>query len=165
MLDAIHKKFQIGAVSVELVVESSGPLLRPGEIYPDCTPATVASQTWLTPQLYDAISDRLVICMQSFVLRSQGKIILVDTCVGDCKPRARADFDGVQWHWLDRLKQAGVSPEQVDIVLSTHLHVDHIGWNTRLVDGKWVPTFPNARYLFVDKEYAYWSSAAGRAML
>lgn len=166
--DKVHtpiRSFQIGAVSVELLVESSTPLLRPGELYPDASPELIAQQRWLTPHVYDAASDRLVICMQSFLLRSAGKIILVDTCVGDCKQRPRPEFDGAVWNWLDRLEQCGVAPEQVDIVLSTHLHVDHIGWNTRLVDGLWVPTFPNARYLFVDKEYEYWRSDAGRTAL
>ncbi|WP_244263285.1 MBL fold metallo-hydrolase [Pusillimonas noertemannii] len=160
------RKFQIGVVQVELVVESSGPLLHPAEIFPDSDPHTIARQgDWLSSRLYDPASDRLVICMQSFLLRSAGKIILVDTCVGDCKQRVRPEFDEARWNWLDRLAQAGVAPEQVDIVLSTHLHVDHIGWNTHWADGRWVPTFPNARYLFVDKEYEYWSSEAGRSAL
>lgn len=160
------REFRIGAVEVKLVVESEGPLLRPAELYPDSTPELIAQQgAWLSSRFYDAASDRLVLSMQSFLLRSAGKIILVDTCVGDCKHRVRPEFDGIRWNWLDRLKQAGISPEQVDIVLSTHLHVDHIGWNTQWVDGRWVPTFPNARYLFVDKEYDYWSSEAGRTAL
>lgn len=166
--DKVHtpiQSFQIGAVGVELLVESSTPLLHPGELYPDASPELVAQQHWLTPQLYDAASDRLVICMQSFLLRSAGKIILIDTCVGDCKQRPRPEFDGAVRNWLERLEQSGIAPEQVDIVLSTHLHVDHIGWNTRLIGGQWVPTFPNARYLFVDKEYEYWRSDAGRIAL
>lgn len=160
------RRFRIGAVEVILVVEASGPLLRPAELYPESTPESISAQrAWMGPALYDAASDRLVITMQGFVLRSGGKTILVDSCVGDCKQRARPDFDGRQWHWLDRLQAAGVAPQDVDIVLSTHLHVDHVGWHTRRVGGQWEPTFPRARYLFVEPEYAYWSSDAGRQAL
>lgn len=160
------RRFDIGAVEVILVVEASGPLLHPAELYPDATPECIAAQrTWLEPALYDVATDRLVITMQGFVLRSGGKTILVDSCVGDCKQRVRPDFDDMQWHWLDRLQAAGVAPQDVDIVLSTHLHVDHVGWHTRRVRGRWEPTFPNARYLFVEPELAYWSSDAGRRAL
>jgi len=91
--------------------------------------------------------------------------VLVDTCVGDCKKRVRPEFDGARWNWLDRLAAAGIAPHLVDIVLSTHLHVDHIGWHTQWLDGRWQPTFPNARYLFVDTEYDYWCSTEGRQAL
>ena len=160
------RRFHIGTVEITLVVEACGPLLRPAELYPEATPECIAAQRgWLEPSLYDAASDRLVLAMQGFVLRSGGKTILVDSCVGDCKQRVRPDFDGMRWHWLDRLDAAGVAPQDVDIVLSTHLHVDHVGWHTRLVDGRWEPTFPRARYLFVDAEFAYWNSDAGRQAL
>ena len=160
------RTFHIGTVSITVLVESSGPLLHPAELYPDSTPQSIAAEReWLAPHLYDPDSDRLVLAMQSFLLRSEGRTILVDTCVGDCKPRVRKDFDRVEWGWISRLKQAGVSPEHIDIVLSTHLHVDHVGWHTRLENNRWVPTFPNARYLFVNPEYAYWSSEAGKTAL
>ena len=71
----------------------------------------------------------------------------MDTAVGNDKPRAVAAFNHLQVPWLERLAAAGIKPEAVDFVLLTHLHTDHVGWNTRLVDGRWVPTFPNARYI------------------
>ena len=115
------RRFHIGTVEITLVVEACGPLLRPAELYPEATPECIAAQRgWLEPSLYDAASDRLVLAMQGFVLRSGGKTILVDSCVGDCKQRVRPDFDGMRWHWLDRLDAAGVAPQDVDIVLSTH---------------------------------------------
>lgn len=164
--DGSFPGFQIGDVQVNLLSESSDPLLRPAELYPDSSPELIAAQLgWMGPQLYDEASDRLVINMQSFVVRSNGKIIVVDTCVGDCKDRVRPEFDKAQWQWLQRLEAAGIRPEQVDVVLCTHIHVDHIGWHTRLVEGQWVPTFPNARYLFVDTEYHYWNSEEGRIAL
>lgn len=84
--------------------------------------------------------------------------ILVDTCLGNHKKRRNPGWSGLDTPFLDRLRAAGVAPEQVDFVMCTHLHVDHVGWNTRLVDGRWVPTFPNARYLFARKEYAHWEA-------
>ena len=151
-----------GGVQLVRLVETEGPLLRPAEIFPDSTPQDIqANLDWLVPRFYDPDTDRLVISIQSFLLRSGGKNILVDTCVGDCKPRVRADFDRQQWGWLDKLKATGLGVEDIDIVLSTHLHVDHVGWHTTLVDGVWTPTFPNARYLFTHPEWDYWKANEG----
>jgi glyoxylase-like metal-dependent hydrolase (beta-lactamase superfamily II) len=83
--------------------------------------------------------------------------VLVDCCGGNDKERVRPHFHRQQRPWLDTLRAAGANPEDVDVVLCTHLHVDHVGWNTRLENGRWVPTFPKARYLFSKKEYTYWS--------
>ncbi len=151
-----------GGVQLTRIVEAEGPLLHPAEIFPDATAQQIADNLdWLAPRFYDPKSDRLVISIQSFLLRSQGKNILVDTCVGDCKTRVRPDFDQQHWGWLDRLEQLGIRPEDIDIVVSTHLHVDHVGWHTRWVNGAWQPTFPNARYLFTYQEWAYWEAHEG----
>ena len=153
----------IGDVTVRNVVESETPLLGTTELYPDLKPEQLLNElAWLTPRFRDAATDRFIMAIQSFVVRSGGKTILVDTCVGDCRKRKRAFFTDANWNWLDRLRAAGIQPEDVDIVLSTHLHVDHVGWNTQKVDGKWVPTFPNARYLFAKPEYEYWLGEQGR---
>ncbi len=101
--------------------------------------------------------ERITLAFQSFVVRHAGRTILVDTCNGNHKSRP----DMPRWHqtdfpYLARLSEAGVRPEQVDFVLCSHLHADHVGWNTRLEDGRWVPTFPNARYLVSDVELAHW---------
>ena len=107
----------------------------------------------------DPVAGMLVLCFQSFLIRTGSANILVDTCVGNDKDRPFLE----PWHrlrtpWLKRLAEAGVSPEDIDFVCCTHLHADHVGWNTRLQDGRWVPTFPNARYLFARKEVEYWES-------
>src|SRR3546814_18628518 len=86
-------------------------------------------------------------------IRTDRHTILVDTCVGNHKTRSRAMWNDLNTPWLDRLSAAGVEPEAVDFVLCTHLHTDHVGWNTRLADGRWVPTFPNAQYLFSKTDY------------
>ena len=156
----------IGEVTVQTVVESETPLLGTTELYPDLKPEQLLHElAWLTPRFRDAATDKFNMVIQSFVVRSAGKTILVDTCVGDCRKRKRAFFTDARWNWLDRLRDAGIAPEDVDFVLSTHLHVDHVGWNTQLVDGKWVPTFPNARYLFARPEYDYWVGEQGRLAL
>ena len=90
----------------------------------------------------------------SWLFRLNGKTVLVDTCIGSDKDRAQyPEMHRLDTRYLDRLKQVGVSPEEVDYVLCSHLHVDHVGWNMRLVDGRWVPTFPNARHVISRTEY------------
>ena len=92
-----------------------------------------------------------------------GKTILIDTCVGNHKSRKhRPKWDMMNTPYLDRLKAAGVTPDQIDMVMCTHLHVDHVGWNTRLDNGRWVPTFPKARYVFGKTEFDYWSETHAR---
>ncbi|MDB5805374.1 MAG: fold metallo-hydrolase [Betaproteobacteria bacterium] len=153
---------QLGEVTLSCVIESQGPLLAPFELYPQATPELLESHLhWLAPLFYDRAAKRFVIAIQGFVLRSRGKVIVVDTCVGDCKARVRGEFNTASWGWLARLAAAGVLPEQVDYLVCTHFHVDHVGWNTRLSNGKWVPTFPNARYLFIREEWDFWWSERG----
>ena len=91
--------------------------------------------------------------------------ILLDSCSGNHKQRQRPFFHQRDWPWLENLRAAGVAPEDVNLVLCSHLHVDHVGWNTRLENGKWVPTFPRARYLVSRPEWEYWRSPAGIASL
>jgi glyoxylase-like metal-dependent hydrolase (beta-lactamase superfamily II) len=101
-------------------------------------------------------------CMshQTWVLRSAGKTILIDTSVGNSKPRpAVPPIDNLESSYLDQLGAVGVGPSDVDLVISTHIHVDHVGWNTRLVDGTWVPTFPNARYVLPRPDVVFWDPA------
>ena len=154
--------WQSGTTSLTRIVESETPLLAPFELLPDCTAAHIEENLpWLAPRFYDPTTRLLVIAIQSFLIRSAGKIILVDACSGNHKDRRRPFFHRREWSWLEKLHAAGVAPEDVDIVMCSHLHVDHVGWNTRLAGGKWVPTFPNARYLISRREWEYWRSEAG----
>lgn len=156
----------LGGVRITPIVEDCGPLLSPAEIFPDSTRALIQSNLdWLAPRFYDPATDRLVIAIQSFLVQTTKLNIVVDTCVGDCKTRVRNDFDNRQWNWLDRLKDAGLQPRDVHVALSTHLHVDHVGWHTQRVNGQWQPTFPNARYLFTRAEWAYWRANEGHPAL
>jgi glyoxylase-like metal-dependent hydrolase (beta-lactamase superfamily II) len=158
----MSKTFRVGELTVSLIVESEFPVLTPSEVYPDSTKEVIEkNESWLAPRFYDRISDKLILSFQGFLIRSEGKNILVDTCVGDCKDRRRQSFDQQKWSWLDKLSAAGCDPADIDIVVCTHFHVDHVGWNTQQVDGTWQPTFTNARYLFVKKEWEYWLSGEG----
>ena len=140
------------------------PILSPFEIFGDCTQAHLEeNRPWLVPRFQDAASGILVIAIQSFLIRRNGLTILVDACGGNDKERARPHFHRRNWPWLDTLRSAGVTPEDIDVVLCTHLHVDHVGCNTRLENGRWVPTFPNARYLIAQREWDYWRAAGPAA--
>ena len=137
-------------------------------LLPGSDPGALAPMlSWLAPDHYTPASDMLHLAGGSFLLRFAGRCVLIDTCVGCGKPRPARPA----WHdrqddgFLRRLSAAGVAPEQVDTVLCTHLHADHVGWNTRLRNGRWVPTFPNARYLLGRTELAHWQAeAAARGM-
>lgn len=117
--------------------------------------------SWVAPDHYSIERDRFVTSIHSWLVRTDNLTILIDSCCGNDKQRAWAPrFHQLATPYLARLRAAGVSPEDVDMVLCTHLHADHIGWNTMLRDGRWVPTFPNARYLFSRIDDAYWSAPA-----
>jgi glyoxylase-like metal-dependent hydrolase (beta-lactamase superfamily II) len=161
-VNALRPGFDIGAARIDRVVESEEPILDPLQMFPEASVADIAAQmAWLAPRFYDPATKLLMVPIQGFVVRVRGKIIVVDTCVGDCKHRKRPMFHQQRRGWLARLAELDVPPERVDYVVCTHFHVDHVGWNTRLEDGRWVPTFPNARYLFTREEWDYWRSAGG----
>lgn len=109
---------------------------------------------WLCPTHFDAETGRIPMDVQSFVLKTKHHVIVVDTCCGNDKNRLGApEFHRLSTGYLDRFLELGVKPEDVDYVMCTHLHLDHIGWNTRLIDGRWVPTFPNARHVVSRDEF------------
>jgi glyoxylase-like metal-dependent hydrolase (beta-lactamase superfamily II) len=154
------KPLDIGSMRVESVVEWCGPT-RPTWLLPAATREAVERhREWLAPHFLDE-RGRFVMSIHCFVVRAPGLTILVDTCVGNDKPRQNPTWNMLRTPFLENLAAAGVIPEQVDLVLCTHLHVDHIGWNTRLDDGRWVPTFPRARYLFARREWEHWSAVDG----
>lgn len=119
----------------------------------------------LAPDHLDFTSGTILLGIQSLLLRHGGLNILLDTCVGACKDRPLRP----EWHhiassvYLGQLAKAGLRAEDIDIVLCTHLHADHVGWNTRLENGRWVPTFPNARYLMSRGELDHWLAEEARS--
>lgn len=149
-------------LSLDCVVESSGPTYPVPVLLPDLDPSLIERERhWLEPAYHDVQSGQLVLSFHSFLLRSERHTILVDACVGNDKERPGFP----EWHrqkfpYLERLQRLGVAPEAVDFVCCTHLHPDHVGWNTRLEDGRWVPTFANATYLFARTEWTHWQTYA-----
>jgi glyoxylase-like metal-dependent hydrolase (beta-lactamase superfamily II) len=154
------KTLNIGDIRIDRVVESELPIFEPDFLFPDAThEALDPDREWLEPHFVDPETRKLIMSFHSYVVRTPRHTILVDTCVGNDKHRPARDF----WHHLDNpyledLARLGVRAEDVDFVMCTHLHVDHVGWNTRLIDGRWVPTFPNAKYIFAREEYAFWEA-------
>ncbi len=149
----------IGDVTVRAVVDLDGYPLELGFVFPDADPEQFARhRSWLEPTYMRG--DQIFLVIQSFVLEVDGRTILIDSCVGEHKQRdARPLFhQRAATGYLDRLAALGLQPEQIDCVFCTHLHADHVGWNTQLRDGRWVPTFPRARYLFGRRELAHWQA-------
>jgi len=147
--------WNVGDVKISRVVEleeAGGTRF----LLPDATREAVLPIEWLRPHYADEIGN-LVMCIHTYVLETPDKTIVIDTGLGNDKQRAIPLWHERSEPFLDDLATVGVSPESVDLVICTHLHVDHVGWNTKLVDGKWLPTFPNARYLFGRVEWEYWS--------
>jgi glyoxylase-like metal-dependent hydrolase (beta-lactamase superfamily II) len=124
-------------------------------ILPQATPKAIQEMPWLAPHFADE-TGRLRMSVHALVVEAPGRRIVVDTCIGNDKQRDIPTWSGLQTSFLADLEAAGFAPASIDTVLCTHLHVDHVGWNTMRVDDRWVPTFPNARYLIGRAEYDYW---------
>jgi glyoxylase-like metal-dependent hydrolase (beta-lactamase superfamily II) len=148
-------RWQIGDVRISRVVESEGPT-SPRFLFADVTKEKLLQHAWLRPHFLTE-DGKLLMSIHAFVLESQGRAIVVDTCVGNDKVRQSPNWHMQKNRFLEDMAEAGFPRERIDVVLCTHLHVDHVGWNTMMKDGKWVPTFPNARYLIGRKEHEYWS--------
>ena len=153
------KSLSVGDVTITSLVEREGPWRRPVDMFPsyDHETATEHLET-LEPEVFDAATGLMCITYQTFVVRTPKHVVLVDTCTG-CDKGYAAPFNFDTTPWLNNFNKAGLSFEEITHVFCTHLHIDHTGWNTRLVNGRWVPTFPNAKYIFHKDEYAYWETA------
>jgi glyoxylase-like metal-dependent hydrolase (beta-lactamase superfamily II) len=147
----------MGRLRISTVVERAGPTPPPWLLPKAAPEALERHRGWLAPHFLDD-KGRLLMSIHSFVIQAPGFTVLVDTCVGNDKDRGgRQPFHMMRTTFLEDLRGAGFPPESIDLVLCTHLHVDHVGWNTRLDGGRWVPTFPRARHLFVRREWEHWS--------
>ena len=152
-------QWNIGSVTVTRVVELETPVpYDPAHPFlREATPERLREMPWLYPHFVTE-EGHLKLSIHALVVKAPGLTLVVDTCVGNDKPRTLMGGVALQTAFLESLSAAGVTPESVDAVVCTHLHVDHVGWNTRLQDGCWVPTFPNARYLIGRREYEHWSA-------
>jgi len=158
--------FQVGDITIHRIVEHEGPFFDPLTFFPTLTQDVLEeNRGWMTDGGYlDRSNGELVLCIQSYLIQTKHHNILIDSCVGNHKPRPTRPF----WNMMNtdafekNLAATGVRADQIDYVMCTHLHVDHVGWNTKLDNGRWVPTFGNAKYVFSDKELAYWTEVEGK---
>jgi glyoxylase-like metal-dependent hydrolase (beta-lactamase superfamily II) len=152
------KTLQVGDVTITSIIERDGPWRKPEEMFPGYDAEKGAGYLKeIEPEMFDPASGKMVITYQTFIVRTPKHTILVDTCTGEDKGYP-APMDFPKQPWLDGFKAAGLRFEDIDYVFCTHLHIDHTGWNTMLRDGRWVPTFPNAKYIFHKGEYAAWEA-------
>ncbi|MFJ2865682.1 MBL fold metallo-hydrolase [Kitasatospora sp. NPDC087314] len=149
----------VGDVVVHRVDEALLPPATGRWLLPDATPEVVAGQDWLRPHFTDHDSA-LRLASHSFAFVVDGLRVLVDTGIGNGKERANPAWHNLRTDFLERLTAGGFPPDSVDLVILTHLHADHVGWNTREVNGEWIPTFGNARYLTARAEREFWAGYA-----
>ena len=152
-------QISLGDITVQRVVEQEGPFFDVFQFFPKLTKELwEENESWLKPR-YISADNKVNLCIQSYIVRTAHHNILVDTCVGNHKPRPTRPFwDMMKSDQYEKsLAATGLTVNDIDFVMCTHLHTDHVGWNTRLDNGQWVPTFPKAKYVFADRELAYWT--------
>lgn len=153
-------KFNVGDLTIHRIIEQETTFLAALDLFPALSPEVLAqNKEWLRQAGAIDDNDTLILCFQSYVVRTPHHTILIDSCIGNDKPRPLRP----KWNmktddtYMRALNAAGFSAGDIDFVMCTHLHVDHVGWNTKLEGGRWVPTFPKARYVFGKTEYDYWT--------
>ena len=155
-----NKTLTVGKVKITKVAEIEAiggtRFILPQATYQECQKIS-----WLAPA-YANDEGKLRLTIKSLIVETPTRRIVVDTCLGNDKQgRSVPAWNNLHTDFLDRMTAAGYPPDSIDTVFCTHMHVDHVGWNTQLVDGKWVPTFKNARYVFVKPEYDHWLAGNG----
>ena len=150
------QSWQIGNVKITKIVEME---VAGGSrfILPDATREACLPIEWLKPNFMTE-DGRLIMSIHALVVETPDRRIVIDTCIGNDKQREIPNWTNLQGPFLKDMADAGYPVESIDTVMCTHMHVDHVGWNTMLVDGQWVPTFKNARYLIAQPEFDYWST-------
>jgi glyoxylase-like metal-dependent hydrolase (beta-lactamase superfamily II) len=153
-------KFSVGDFTVHRIIEQETTFLQANDALPTLTRELLAeNRGWLRKTGALDANDTLILCFQSYIVKTPRHTILIDSCIGNDKPRPLRP----KWNmktddaYMRALAASGFSVNDIDFVMCTHLHVDHVGWNTRLENGRWVPTFPKARYVFGKSEFDYWS--------
>jgi glyoxylase-like metal-dependent hydrolase (beta-lactamase superfamily II) len=159
-------KFTAGDLTIHRIIEQETTFFPALELFPTLSPDLLAeNRDWMRKANAIDAEDVLILCFQSYVVRTPHHTILIDSCIGNDKQRPARP----KWHqktddtYMRGLNAAGLKVEDIDFVMCTHLHVDHVGWNTRLEGGRWVPTFPKARYIFGKAEYDYWTEQNAKA--
>jgi glyoxylase-like metal-dependent hydrolase (beta-lactamase superfamily II) len=153
-------KYSVGDLTIHRVVEQETTFLPALDLMPGLTPEVLSeNRAWMRQANALDEQDTLILCFQSYVIKTPHHTILVDSCIGNDKPRPQRPNWNMKTDdtYLSGLNAAGFSIDDIDFVMCTHLHVDHVGWNTRMENGRWVPTFPKARYVFARQEFDYWT--------
>jgi len=155
-----------GDLTIHRLIEQETTFLPAQDLFPGLTADVLAeNRAWMKQAKAIDDNDVLILCFQSYIVKTPHHTILIDSCIGNDKPRPTRP----KWNmktddtYMRSLKAAGISVDDIDYVMCTHLHVDHVGWNTRLENGRWVPTFPKARYVFAKDEYDYWTEQHAKA--
>jgi len=148
------QSWQIGEVTITRIIETEDTSMPAEIMLPNAVPDQVLPIKWLSPNFIDA-QGNLISSIFSLLVECGGFRIVIDTCLGNDKPRSVPMWNERQGAFLEDLNTAGFPRETVDFVVCTHLHPDHVGWNTMLIDGQWTPTFPNARYLFSELDWQW----------
>jgi glyoxylase-like metal-dependent hydrolase (beta-lactamase superfamily II) len=155
-----------GDLTIHRIIEQETTFLAAQDMFPRLTSELLAeNRAWLKAAKALDDNDTLILCFQSYIVKTPHHTIMIDSCIGNDKPRPTRP----KWNmktddtYMRALKAAGISVADIDYVMCTHLHVDHVGWNTRLDNGKWVPTFPNARHVFARGEFDYWAEQHKKA--
>jgi glyoxylase-like metal-dependent hydrolase (beta-lactamase superfamily II) len=156
----------VGDLTIDRIIEQETTFLPATELLPGLTADILAeNREWMRQAAAIDADDVLILCFQSYIVKTPHHTILIDSCIGNDKPRPTRP----KWNmktddtYMRALASAGISVDEIDFVMCTHLHVDHVGWNTRLEGGRWLPTFPNARYIFGKAEFDYWTEQNAKA--
>src|SRR5579863_9191518 len=159
-------QLSVGDLTIYRIIEQETTFLPALDLFPALTPELLAeNRSWMQAAGALDAQDVLILCFQSYIVKTPHHTILIDSCIGNDKPRPTRP----KWNmktddtYMRALASAGISVDEIDFVMCTHLHVDHVGWNTRLEGGRWVPTFPNARYIFGKAEFDYWTEQNAKA--
>ena len=162
----MSKRFSVADLTIHRIIEQEATFLPALELLPDLTAELLAKNTlWMRDARAIDAEGVLILCFQSYIVKTPHHTILIDSCIGNDKPRPLRP----KWNmktdntYMRGLATAGFSVDDIDFVMCTHLHVDHVGWNTRLQNGRWVPAFPNARYVFGKIEFDYWTEQHAKA--
>jgi glyoxylase-like metal-dependent hydrolase (beta-lactamase superfamily II) len=152
--------FKVADMTIHQIVELESRFMPALEMLPGLTSGVLEEhREWLQPGSLDR-DDFFRLSYHCYIVETPHHTMLVDSCLGNDKPRPRPEWNMKSDNtFLHALAAAGFSVEDIDYVMCTHLHVDHVGWNTRLVNGQWIPTFPNARYVFSREEHSFWEAA------
>ena len=153
------QRWRVGALTITSVVEEQFEGIPPELFYPGVSAVDVAKHDWLVPDFAN-VHGRIAMRVQAFVISGGGRVVVIDPCVGNGKKRSIPYWNEQHWPFLERFIEAGFEPGAVDMVVHTHLHADHVGWDTRLEGTSWVPTFARARHLYTERELA-WCRAGG----